>query len=223
MGNLQPSARTYPAGVTCWIETTQPDVEAAMAFYGGLFGWAFEDVLGRDAPARYVVATLDGLDVASVSGPSWDARWATYVAVDDADAVADGDGRPRCPGGRGPGGRRPGWPRGHPARPAGCRGPAVAGPPPAGAQLGQHSRCVELQRPPHHRPDAAQRFYESAFGWRFVDQGWGVAIQVPGTATTSSPPSTPTSARGRSRRPRASRTSSAVSPSRRTGNPATGT
>jgi predicted enzyme related to lactoylglutathione lyase len=34
MGNLEPLARTYPAGVTSWIEVTQPDVEAAIAFYG---------------------------------------------------------------------------------------------------------------------------------------------------------------------------------------------
>ena len=29
-------------------------------------------------------------------------------------------------------------------------------------------------------PSAAAGFYEQAFGWRVVDQGWGVAIQVPG-------------------------------------------
>jgi predicted enzyme related to lactoylglutathione lyase len=52
MGNLAPLARTYPAGVTSWIEVTQPDVEAAVVFYGGLFGWQLEDVLPPDAPAR---------------------------------------------------------------------------------------------------------------------------------------------------------------------------
>ena len=88
MGNLEPLARTYPAGVTSWIEATQPDVEAAVAFYGGLFDWELEDVLPTDAPAPYVVATLGGLDVASISGPDASAAWATYVAVDDADAVA---------------------------------------------------------------------------------------------------------------------------------------
>ena len=33
----------YPAGVPCWVDTSQPDPEAAAAFYGGLFGWEFED------------------------------------------------------------------------------------------------------------------------------------------------------------------------------------
>ena len=31
--------RTYPQGVPCWIDTQQPDVEAAASFYGSLFGW----------------------------------------------------------------------------------------------------------------------------------------------------------------------------------------
>ena len=38
----------YPAGVPCWLDTSQPDPEAAAAFYGGLFGWEFED---RTPPA----------------------------------------------------------------------------------------------------------------------------------------------------------------------------
>jgi len=35
----------YIPGVPCWVDATQPDPEAAVAFYGQLFGWAFEDVL----------------------------------------------------------------------------------------------------------------------------------------------------------------------------------
>ncbi|MDP9188754.1 MAG: VOC family protein, partial [Actinomycetota bacterium] len=27
----------YPAGVPCWVDTGQPDPEAAVDFYGGLF------------------------------------------------------------------------------------------------------------------------------------------------------------------------------------------
>ena len=32
----------YPAGVPCWVDIVQPDLDATMAFYGGLFGWSFE-------------------------------------------------------------------------------------------------------------------------------------------------------------------------------------
>ena len=34
----------YIPGVPCWIDTNQPDPEAAVAFYSDLFGWEFEDV-----------------------------------------------------------------------------------------------------------------------------------------------------------------------------------
>lgn len=33
----------YPHGVPCWVDTRQPDPEAAVAFYGDLFGWTFEE------------------------------------------------------------------------------------------------------------------------------------------------------------------------------------
>jgi predicted enzyme related to lactoylglutathione lyase len=78
--------RTYPHGVPCWVDTEQPDTDAARAFYGGLFGWEFEDV----APAAsYAIARLDGRDVAAI-GSAADAApaWNTYVAVDDADSTA---------------------------------------------------------------------------------------------------------------------------------------
>ena len=41
----------YIPGVPCWIDTTQPDPDAAAAFYGELFGWEFEDVMPPGAPA----------------------------------------------------------------------------------------------------------------------------------------------------------------------------
>ena len=38
---------SYIPGVPCWIDTNQPDPEAAVAFYRDLFGWEFEDVMPR--------------------------------------------------------------------------------------------------------------------------------------------------------------------------------
>jgi uncharacterized protein len=32
----------YPAGVPCWVDTSQPD---AARFYSGLFGWQTEDAM----------------------------------------------------------------------------------------------------------------------------------------------------------------------------------
>jgi uncharacterized protein len=88
-------ARTYPDGVTSWIDLECPDLEAAQAFYGGLFGWTFTDATPPEASLRYVVAKLHGLDAAGIgepaeaAGPAAEpAAWNTYVAVTDADATA---------------------------------------------------------------------------------------------------------------------------------------
>jgi uncharacterized protein len=83
----------YPAGVPCWVDTAQPDPEAAMAFYGGLFGWTFDDLMPEETPGRYLVAHLDGRDVAAIgwAPEEQDGRspaWSTYVAVDNADRTA---------------------------------------------------------------------------------------------------------------------------------------
>jgi predicted enzyme related to lactoylglutathione lyase len=79
-------------GVPCWIDTAQPDPEAAVAFYGGLFGWAFEDRMPIDAPGRYFVAQLHDRDVAAVGsqpeGHAAPPAWSTYVWVESADAAA---------------------------------------------------------------------------------------------------------------------------------------
>ncbi|HKA92903.1 MAG TPA: VOC family protein [Acidimicrobiia bacterium] len=82
----------YPPGVPCWVDTPQPDPEAATRFYGGLFGWEFEDQMPADAPGNYFMARLDGRDVAAVGSQPEGAPpmpvWNTYIAVDDADEAA---------------------------------------------------------------------------------------------------------------------------------------
>jgi uncharacterized protein len=82
----------YPAGVPCWIDTSQPDPEAAASFYGGLFGWGFEDRMPADTPGKYLVATLRGRDVAAIGSQQEGAPptpvWNTYVWVDSADDAA---------------------------------------------------------------------------------------------------------------------------------------
>jgi len=82
----------YPPGGPCWVDTNQPDPEAAVAFYGGLFGWEFEDVMPSGSAGKYFVARLRGGDVAAVAsqlegGPPM-AVWNTYVWVESADDAA---------------------------------------------------------------------------------------------------------------------------------------
>jgi predicted enzyme related to lactoylglutathione lyase len=86
-----PDPTGYPPGVPCWIDLTQPDVDATMAFYGGLFGWTFDVRTPPDAPATYAYARLDGSFVAAVAGPPGEnepAGWMSYVCVDSAEATA---------------------------------------------------------------------------------------------------------------------------------------
>ena len=88
-----PEREGFPAGVPAWIDTAQPDVDAAVAFYGGLFGWQFDDRAPSDSDGRYAVATLDGMTVAAIGSPSvagspTSPAWMTYLAVDSAPDVA---------------------------------------------------------------------------------------------------------------------------------------
>ncbi|MBV9131423.1 MAG: VOC family protein, partial [Chloroflexi bacterium] len=80
----------YPAGVPCWIDTTQPDPRAAADFYAGLLGWDLENMMPTDSPGQYFVARKHGLDVAAISSNAdgGAATWNTYVWVDNADETA---------------------------------------------------------------------------------------------------------------------------------------
>jgi uncharacterized protein len=91
----------YEPGVPCWVDTLQPDADAAMAFYGRLLGWEFAGPgeMPGDPPGRYFVARLRGRDVAGVGSPPAgsppEPGWNTYVRVasaDDAARVAQGAG-----------------------------------------------------------------------------------------------------------------------------------
>jgi uncharacterized protein len=87
-----PERDGFPPGVPAWIDTTQPDVDAAVAFYGGLFGWRFDERAPSGSSDRYVVASLGGKTVAAIASPGAGRPatpdWATYVAVDSAESTA---------------------------------------------------------------------------------------------------------------------------------------
>ena len=76
----------YIPGVPCWIDTNQPDPEAAGAFYAGLFGWQVEDVTPPGAPGTYLLALLPGGPLAGIASQPAGAEpavaWDTYVWVD---------------------------------------------------------------------------------------------------------------------------------------------
>ena len=88
-----PERDGYMPGVPCWVDTSQPDPDAVLPFYSGVFGWEFEDTMPPDAPGKYFIGRLRGLDVAAVGsqpeGAPAMAVWNTYIWVDSADETAD--------------------------------------------------------------------------------------------------------------------------------------
>jgi uncharacterized protein len=87
-----PERDGYIPGVPCWIDTSQPDPDAAVAFYSGLFGWNLEDVMPPESEAKYFIGRIRGRDVAAVGsipeGAPQIAMWNTYVSVESADRTA---------------------------------------------------------------------------------------------------------------------------------------
>jgi uncharacterized protein len=83
----------YEPGVPCWVDTWQPDAEAAVSFYAGLFGWEAEDTMPPGTPGEHYVCRLRGRDVAAIASrpadaPSTAPAWGTYVWVASADDAA---------------------------------------------------------------------------------------------------------------------------------------
>jgi len=62
-----PERDGYIAGVPCWIDTTQPDPDAAASFYTRLFGWEFENAMPAGESAKYLIGRIRGGDVAAIS------------------------------------------------------------------------------------------------------------------------------------------------------------
>lgn len=190
-----PQSRTYPHGVPSWVDTIAHDLDEARRFYAGLFGWTLTDAMPAAAPGNYLIATLDGQDVAAIGSPDSDdeaVTWRTYVAVDDADATAKavealGGTVTLAPVDAGPGGRTATCvdPRGAEFRLWQARKRL-------GAQLvnapGAWGFSDLLTTDPHE----AAKFYSSLFGWEIDDVGFDATlIRKPGygdhLATTVDP------------------------------------
>ena len=87
---VQPASREHHPGKVIWADLVTPDLQGAKRFYGGLFGWTFEDL--QAAPTGYTVARLDGEPVAGLvyrpdAGRKHQPSWLTFIAVKDVDAA----------------------------------------------------------------------------------------------------------------------------------------
>jgi predicted enzyme related to lactoylglutathione lyase len=190
--------RTYPEGVSCWIDIEQADIEAAAQFYAALFGWTYLESTTPGANRRYLVAQLDGQDVAGIgqrsdtdASPAQAAGWNTYFAVADLDDAA---ARVVAEGGR------------------------ITEPPSRVGDAGRTASCVDAEDIPFRlwqpasrlgaqltntpgawnfsdlhtsNPEASAAFYTRVFGWQFEDLGFATMIRQPGygqhLAATSDP------------------------------------
>jgi predicted enzyme related to lactoylglutathione lyase len=179
-----PERDGYIAGVPCWIDTNQPDPEAAARFYRGLFGWEFEDVMPEGSPGVYLIGRIRGSDVAAVAsvpeGAPPAAMWNTYIWVDSADEAA---ARARAAGGA------------VISEPfdvldAG-RMAVVADPEGAvfcvwqaknhrGAKVVNEHGSLNFNGLATRDPEAAEAFYGEAFGWQTLALPAGVMWTLPG-------------------------------------------
>jgi len=174
--------RSYPEGVPCWVDTEQPDVDAACHFYARLFGWTFSDAVPADAPGRYLIASLDGADVAAIGPTQGDTpvEWHTYIAAADADAAA---ASVRAAGGTvtlglvdaGPGGRLAGC-----VDPRGARFRLWQPRRRLGAQLTNAPGSWNFSDLHTGDASAAIGFYARLFGWEFDELGFATMIRRPG-------------------------------------------
>jgi predicted enzyme related to lactoylglutathione lyase len=82
----------YEPGVPCWVDTWQPDADAAVSFYSQLFGWDAEDTMPAGVAGKHYMCRLRGRDVAAVASRPEEAppvtAWNTYVWVEDAERTA---------------------------------------------------------------------------------------------------------------------------------------
>ncbi len=83
---------TYAPGTPCWVDLATPDVEAAAAFYGALFGWEVPELPNSAEMGGYRRAKKNGRDVAGVMPLMEEGQppaWGTHVSVTDAAATMD--------------------------------------------------------------------------------------------------------------------------------------
>ena len=180
-----PERDGYIPGVPCWVDTTQPDPEAATEFYGGLFGWELEDVMPDGSDAKYFIGRIGGKDVGAISsrqeGDPSPPHWNTYIWVDSADETA---GKVRDAGGAVlaepfdvmEAGRMAVF-----ADPEGAAFCVWQAKEHKGSQVVNEHGSVNFNTLQTRDRAAAEAFYGAVFGWGVLDLGGGgVMWSLPG-------------------------------------------
>jgi hypothetical protein len=179
---------SYPPGVPCWVDTWQPDAEAATRFYEALFGWDVEETSPPGAPRRHFMCRMRGRNVAAIGSPppvpGHAPVWGTYVKVEDAAAAAErateGGGKLAIePFDALDGGRIAVL-----ADPAGAVFAVWEQDEHRGAEIVNEPGAWAMSQLNTPEPDAAKEFYGGLFGWTTeeFDAGGGTATlwRLPG-------------------------------------------
>jgi uncharacterized protein len=175
----------YIPGVPCWIDTNQPDAEAAVAFYGGLFGWDIEDAMPPGSEQHYFMARIRGGDVAGISpvpeGAPPTAKWDTYIWVQSADDTA---AKVKAAGGTVVMEPMDVMDAGRTAVLSDTEGAVFCVWEPnrhRGATIVNEAGALNFNNMNTHDADAAKAFYGAVFGWGTMPMGGGAeAWTLPG-------------------------------------------
>src|SRR3954468_10566646 len=173
----------YIPGVPCWVDIGQPDPAATAAFYGGLFGWTFEEVAPAGAPEPYSIAHLPGGAVAGIGGVGTNGDrlgWETYIRVADVTETA---AQVRAAGGRvlveptivGPPGRMATF-----ADPSGAVFSVWQAAGRHGADVVNEHGSVNFNQLHTRDAEAAAAFYGAVFGWELLRVGDASMWALPG-------------------------------------------
>jgi predicted enzyme related to lactoylglutathione lyase len=159
----------FEPGVPCWVDTWQPDADAAVAFYTEVFGWEAEDTMPDGVEGKHYMCSLRGRDVAAVASRPEEASpvtaWNTYVWVEDVDATVAkvleaGGSVLKEPFDALDGGRI-----GVIADPAGAAIGIWQPGAHRGAQLVNEPSAYSMSALATNDPAGAKRFYSEVFGW----------------------------------------------------------
>jgi hypothetical protein len=172
-----PERDRYIPGVPCWVDTNQPDAEAAVAFYSGLFGWEIEDAMPPGSEGHYFMARIRGGDVAGISpvpeGAPPTARWDTYIWVQSADETV---AKVKAAGGTVVMEPMDVMDAGRTAVVTDLEGAVFCVWEPKrhrGAAIVNEAGAVNFNNMNTHDADAAKSFFGSVFGWGTMPMGGG--------------------------------------------------
>lgn len=168
----------YEPGTYCWVDLATTDPESARVFYGELFGWEAEDMVGGGG--TYTMLRLDGDEVCALYEMEPERRamgipphWLSYVSVESADATAARAGE------LGGNAFTEAFDAAESGRMAIIQDPAgavLAAWEPralAGARRVNDPGCMSWNELQTRDPDAAGTFYAGLFGWEMepIEQG----------------------------------------------------